>query len=284
MIKFGVSGNSNSFFEEGFTTTKEAAKWCSRRGLDLFEYSFGRGINIRDETAEDIGNEFALYNIEMSVHAPYYINFASIDPEKIKKSIMYVTKSLEKAQFMKATRVVIHTGSQGKLERDEAVKITKENLRHLMEIIAEKGLDNFILCPETMGKLGQIGTIEEIIDFCNMADYFYPCVDFGHINAREQGILKLKRDYQEIINRLFDNLPSPKVKYMHIHFSKIEYGLKGEIRHLTFEDKKYGPEFEPLAEVLYKNTMQPHILSESNGTQAEDASQMKNIYMKLLTK
>ena len=71
---------------------------------------------------------------------------------------------------------------------------------------------------------------------------------------------------------------------MHIHFSKIEYGERGEIRHLTFEDKKYGPEFEPLAEVLYKNTLQPHILSESDGTQAEDAMEMKKIYMKMLSK
>ncbi|HHU42848.1 MAG: TIM barrel protein [Christensenellales bacterium] len=284
MIKFGVSGNSNSFYEDGFSSTIDAAKWCKSKGLDLYEYSFGRGIKMRDQTAVEIGNEFKLYNIEMSVHAPYYINFANSDPQKIQNSLMYVINSLEKAKFLQAPRVVFHTASQGKMSREEAFNLTKLNIMLLMEKIAEKGYTDFILCPETMGKVGQIGTVEEIIEICNMAPYFYPCVDFGHINARERGILNTKKDYQLIIDKLLDNLPSQKVKYMHIHFSKIEYGERGEIRHLTFEDKKYGPEFEPLAEVLYKNTLQPHILSESDGTQAEDAMEMKKIYMKMLSK
>ncbi|MFY9598293.1 MAG: TIM barrel protein, partial [Dysgonamonadaceae bacterium] len=241
-------------------------------------------IKMRDQTAVEIGNEFKLYNIEMSVHAPYYINFANSDPQKIQNSLMYVINSLEKAKFLQAPRVVFHTASQGKMSREEAFNLTKLNIMLLMEKIAEKGYTDFILCPETMGKVGQIGTVEEIIEICNMAPYFYPCVDFGHINARERGILNTKKDYQLIIDKLLDNLPSQKVKYMHIHFSKIEYGERGEIRHLTFEDKKYGPEFEPLAEVLYKNTLQPHILSESDGTQAEDAMEMKKIYMKMLSK
>lgn len=284
MIKFGVAGNSNSFYEQGYKSTFEAAKWCKNLGLELFEYSFGRGVSLNDSTAQSIGEEFSLYNVELSVHAPYYINFANLDEEMINKSIMYITKSIEKLRLMQGKRVIFHTASQGKLDRDKAVYIAKENFKKLIDTIVEKGYDDMIICPETMGKIGQIGTVDEIIDFCNMADFIYPCFDFGHINAREQGILKTARDYEEIINKMLDNLPSNKVKYMHIHFSKIEYGKGGEVRHLTFDDKTFGPDFEPLAEVLYKNTLQPHIISESDGTQAEDSISMKRIYQKLLTK
>jgi deoxyribonuclease-4 len=284
MIKFGVAGNSNSFYEEGHKGTIDAAKWCKDRSIELFEYSFGRGISMSNATAEAIGNEFLQHNVELSIHAPYFINFANTDELMIAKSINYITACLDKAAHLKAPRVIFHAATQGKAERRQAVDTAKENIKLLIDRIEQIGYKDFILCPETMGKIGQIGTVEEIIEFCNMADYFYPCIDFGHINAREQGILKSASDYQQIIDKLSDHLPSEKVKNMHIHFSKIEYGKSGEIRHLTFEDKTFGPDFEPLAEVLIKNVLHPHIISESDGTQAEDAVEMKNIYYNLLTK
>ncbi len=284
MIKFGPAGNSDSFYKQGFNSTIQAGKWCKDLGLNLFEYSFGRGISIKDETAVAIGEEFTKHNVEISVHAPYYINFANPSAEMIDKSIMYITNSIHKVNLFNGKRIIFHPASQGKMHRDEAVSLTISNIKKLVDTIAEKQLSNFILCAETMGKLGQIGTVDEIIKICSLAPYIYPCIDFGHVNAREQGILKTAKDFETVINKLLDNLPTEKVKYMHIHFSKIEYGPKGEIRHLTFADKKYGPEFEPLAEVLIKKTLQPHIICESLGTQAEDAVTMKKIYHKLLTK
>ena len=71
------------------------------------------------------------------------------------------------------------------------------------------------------------------------------------------------------------------MKNFHVHFSKIEYSVKGEIRHLTFEDKKYGPEFEPLAEALIELDLEPVIICESAGTQVEDAMCMKNAYFNI---
>ena len=65
---------------------------------------------------------------------------------------------------------------------------------------------------------------------------------------------------------------------LHVHFSKIMYSAKGEIKHLTFEDQVYGPEFEPLAVALKDLKLQPFIVSESAGTQTEDAAEMKKIY------
>jgi len=129
-----------------------------------------------------------------------------------------------------------------------------------------------------MGKLGQIGTIEEITRFCKIDKIFVPCVDFGHINARENGTLKTKKDYFDRLSYMIDNLGFDKMSKLHIHFSKIEYTLKGEVKHLTFTDDIYGPEFEPLAEALIDLSLEPFIICESAGTQAEDAMEMKRIY------
>ena len=89
------------------------------------------------------------------------------------------------------------------------------------------------------------------------------------------------QDYEtnELVDKMFDGLGEVKTKNMHVHFSKIQYGAKGEIRHLTFADTVYGPKFEPFCNVIVKNGLTPHILSESAGTQMLDSKTMKNLYL-----
>lgn len=284
MIKFGVAGNSNSFYDVGFSHTYEAAKWCAGRGIDAFEYSFGRGVRMRTETAKEIGDAFKLHNVDLSVHAPYYVNFANSDPKMIDNSIGYIISSMEKVDLMGGKRVVFHPGAQGKHERAAAVHLTIDNLKRLRDTVYEAGYNHLLACAETMGKVGQIGTVDEIISFCNIDDIFIPCVDFGHVNAREQGLLSSSKDFEDLVKKLLDNLPSHKVKNMHVHFSKIEYGKSGEIRHLTFEDKVFGPNFEDLVESLHKYALTPVIICESDGTQAEDAVEMKRLYFSYYNK
>ncbi len=278
MIKFGPSGNSLSFYAEGFSNSIQSAEWTKKRGLDCFEYSFGRGVNLSKDTAIKIGDAFKKNDVEISVHAPYFINFANSDDEMAEKSYNYVLNSAIAARFLQAERVVFHPATQGKMEREEAVNLAKKRLNILRDKIYESGFEDIKFCPETMGKLAQIGTIEEITDFCKIDKIFYPCVDFGHVNAREQGSLKTEQDYLDRLNYMIDNLGYEKVDNMHIHFSKIEYGKKGEIKHLTFADEIYGPNFEPLALALKKLNLHPYIVSESDGTQAEDALFMKTVY------
>ena len=279
MIKFGVAGNSLSFYEEGYKHTYEAAKWCRDRGIDAFEYSFGKGVKMTPDTARKIGTAFLNEGIELSIHAPYYINFANQDKEKILTNINYVMQSLEILKlFNNGDRIVFHPATQGKLSREDAVNLACVNLEMLANVIEEKKFANKKICLETMGKIAQIGDEKEIVRFCKIAPFFYPCIDFGHLNARTFGGLKTESDYEKIITYLFDNLPEEKVKNMHVHFSKIMYGKSGEIKHLTFEDTVYGPEFLPLSNILKKYDMSPIIICESNGTQAEDSIMMKKRY------
>ena len=145
-------------------------------------------------------------------------------------------------------------------------------------MIYQEGLDDLIFCPETMGKLAQIGTIEEITHFCKLDKIFVPAVDFGHVNARENGSLNTEEDFTSRLQYMIDGLGFEKMKNFHIHFSKIEYTLKGEVRHLTFEDQVYGPDFTPLAKSLKKLGLEPFVICESAGTQDIDAVTMQKIY------
>ena len=278
MILFGPSGNSESFYAEGYSHTEQSAKFVKERGLDCFEYSFGRGVRMTEAKAISIRAAFREQGVEISVHAPYYINFANPDDESARKSYNYVLESGKMLKLMGGKRCVFHSATQGKMEREDAVALTEERLKVLRDFIYLNRLDDLYFCPETMGKLAQIGTIEEIVRFCKIDKVYLPAVDFGHINAREQGSLKTVSDYRERLEYMIGELGYERVKHFHVHFSKIQYSDKGEVRHLTFADTEYGPEFAPLAMALKELKLEPYIVSESAGTQAEDAMEMKRIY------
>lgn len=282
MIKIGPSGNSKIFYDQGYKNTIQAGKWLSDQGLDCYEYSFGRGINISDATATAIGAEFDNCGVEISVHAPYYINFANPSDDMAEKSYNYVLNSCRKLACFGGNRVVFHPSTVGKMTRQDAVALTHKRMNILAERIEQAGLANYIFCPETMGKINQIGDVAEIVEFCKIHPSFVPCIDFGHINARTHGSLKTKDDYLAIVDHMLENLGFDKTSNMHIHFSKIEYSQGGEVKHLTFDDTIFGPEFYPLAEVLHQYKLQPYIVCESDGTQSTDALAMKSMYNEIV--
>lgn len=279
MIKFGPSGNCESFYAEGYSHTEEAAKFVKERGLDCFEYSFGRGVRMTEEKARSIGGAFEREGVEISAHAPYFINFANPDDEMAAKSYGYVLDSARMVSLMGGERIVFHPAAQGKATREEAVQKTSDRLKILRDLIYENNMQHLKFCPETMGKLAQIGTVEEIAQFCQIDPVYTPCIDFGHVNAREQGSLSTTDDYKSRLEYLIDRLGFDRMKHFHVHFSKIMYSVKGEIKHLTFEDQIYGPNFEPLALALKQLGLEPYIISESAGTQDVDALEMKRIYL-----
>ena len=217
MIKFGPSGNSAAFAAAGKSKSEESAVWVKDMGLTCFEYSFGRGVSLSDERAVSIGNAFKANGVEISVHAPYYINFSNPDDEMAEKSYMYVLQSAEKVKLMQGKRVVFHPASQGKMKRDAAVDLAETRLKILRDKIYDAGYSDIIFCPETMGKIGQIGTVEEVTRFCKIDKIYVPAVDFGHINARECGTLKTEKDYLDRLQYMLDELGYEKMKNFHIH-------------------------------------------------------------------
>lgn len=278
MIRFGPSGNSDSFYEQGYKSTLDAAKWLKTMGLDAYEYSFGRGISLSLEKAEKIGQSMADEGIALSVHAPYYINLANPDPDKRESSLAYILDSAVRANEMGADRVVVHVGSPMKMPREEALKNCRDGLVSAQKLLDENKLSHIHLCPESMGKKGQIGDLEETLDFCTLDDRFIPCLDFAHIHALHQGRLNTIADFEEVLNKGESVLGLERMRNMHVHFSTIEYTAAGEKRHRTFAETEFGPRFQHLAPLLNKRQYTPRIICECRGTQAEDAAEMKKIW------
>jgi len=169
-----------------------------------------------------------------------------------------------------------------KQSREEAHKKVISNLKLLMGRIDEQNFDfDFQICPETMGKHGQCGTVAEIAEMCALDPRIVPTLDFGHINSFGLGNLKTEEDFANIFDTLRLYI-GERFHDVHIHFTHIEFGPKGEVKHVLASDNPqgYGPEFEPLAKVLKKYKICGEIISESPGHQTREAVEMQAMYNK----
>lgn len=280
--KFGAAGNSDSFYAEGHKASEEMPKWLRGRDLDAYEYQCGNGVRCGEATARKIAAQAKENNIVLSVHSPYYINLATEDDEKRMGSVNYILQSSQLVKYFEGDRVVVHCGALCKLTREQALEYAKKTLRIARSAMLENGFENVRLCIETMGKINQLGDLDEVMELCALDESFLPCIDFGHLNARTLGAFKEKNDFQIIFDAIESKLGRDRLNCFHSHFSKIEYTKGGEKKHLTFEDTVYGPDFEPVAEILAERSIAPIIICESSGTQAEDAAVMKKLYLSKL--
>jgi deoxyribonuclease-4 len=238
-------------------------------------------VSAGEESLLVFGQKAREHGIRLSLHTQYYISLSGVDPEKRLKSIDYIEKSLWAADLMGADTIVIHSGSAGKIPRAEAMKLSCDTLEQLLRALDGR-YEHIRLGIETMGKLNQLGTLDEVIEQCRVSPRFVPVVDFGHLNCREVGNAFPDVDsYRRVFDRIANTCGDHVAKSLHCHFSKIEYTEAGEKKHLTFQDTVFGPRFEPLAEAIIKDNLAPRIICESDGTQAEDALWMKHCVREL---
>ena len=282
MVLFGPAGTPQGFFDRGYKKSLQLPDFLEEVGLDLFEYQCGNGVTVGEATARKLGEAFRAKGKILSVHAPYFISLSSVEEEKRDNSIGYILKAARAADWMGADRIVVHSGSCAKISREEALALAKQTLEKAAAALKNEGLEHISICPETMGKINQLGTLDEVLELCKVHDSFIPTVDFGHLNARTRGGVCTKEDYLAVLNRMEDVLGEDRTRRMHVHFSKIEYTAGGEKKHLTFEDTVFGPDFEPLADLLVQKKSEAHIICESDGTMDVDSMAMKRMYLAAL--
>ena len=276
---FGPGGNSDSFRLAGLKSTVDAPAWVKSIGLNAYEYEAGNGLSASPTILSAIGREAAIHNVKMSFHTPYFISLSGVVEEKRLNSINYIRQSLDAAKLLGAGTIVVHSGSAAKISRDEAMRLAGDTLVKTLSSVDTYGIK---IGLETMGKINQLGTLEEVLELCRIDSAFVPVVDFGHLNARDLGgVFVSADDYLRVFDRIDHALGADVASNLHCHFSKIEWSKGGEKRHLTFEDNIYGPNFEPLIEVIYKNNLSPTIICESAGSQSDDALAMRKYYLEI---
>jgi deoxyribonuclease-4 len=280
MIWFGPAGNSDSFYEQGYSHSWQIPEWLNKMGLNAYEYQCSKGIHIKEDTASEIGEKCREFGIRLSIHAPYFINLSSTEKEKRDKSIKYIIDTLKIAKIMGAVRIVAHPGYVSEISRQTAVELAMDTLLEALREAENENLLDIAICPEVLGKTNQLGTLEEIIALCSLDERLIPCIDFGHMHALTHGGMKSAEDYLNVFKLVEKHLGISRVKNIQIHFSRVEFGRGGEKKHWTYSDIMYGPDFEPLAKAIHAFDIEPVIICESRNTMAEDALTLKKIYEK----
>lgn len=276
--RFGPAGISDSFAAQGYKTSLDIPAYTAGMGLDAFEYQCGHGVRLAEGKARQMAALAAEKGIVFSVHAPYYISMSSLDEEKRLGSIRYLLQSAQLCRALGGRRIIFHPGSCGKQSRAAALDKALDTLRRGVEALDEAGYGDMTLCPETLGKIGQLGDLEEVLALCGVDRRIVPCIDFGHLNARTLGGIRSRADYAAILDRMGEALGDDRARTFHVHFSRIEFSAGGEKRHWTFAETQFGPEPEPLMELLAQRGLEPVVICESAGTQAEDAQTMQALY------
>lgn len=274
-IHFGPAGKPLGFKGD----MPQVPKMLKEMNLDALEVLQVRRLNMTKDIAQAIRDEAKKHGIILSLHAPYAINFASEKPETIEASKERLLKALEIADWLNAKIVVFHPGYYGSHEPRKALEIAIDAIKEVAEKAKKMNLKPKI-GPETMGKKSQLGSIDEIIDIVKEVPNSQPVLDFAHIHAREDGSLNTRKDYEKLFEKIESELGSRSLRNLHIHFTKVEYGDKGEKRHHIFGEG-YGPKFIPLAEILIERDIEATIISESPILE-QDALKMRKIVLKLL--
>ena len=280
--KFGPAGNAENF---PYKSSADAPRWLRELGLDCYEYQCGKGVHVGEATARKIGAAAMENGITLSLHAPYFINLANPDPEALQKTIGYITGACLVASRMGAGRVIIHSGALMKRTRRAAQDIALRSLGEVIRACDDAGFGGLTLCPETMGKINQLGDLDEVLELCTLDERLVPCVDFGHLYARSLGADDGAEAMERMLDRMEEVLGEARASRFHSHFSHIAFTPNGgEKCHRTFaDDGGYGPDWAPLAAAVARRGWSPTFICESAGTQAEDALTMKKIYQSYLT-
>jgi deoxyribonuclease-4 len=256
MIKIGPAGSG------GLGNLKGIHR-VARMKLDCMEVEFTYGVRMSMADARAVGALAKGKGVALSVHAPYYINLASDEKEKIVASKKRILDSCERADALGARNVVFHAGFYQKKTGAQTYRLIKKEILEIQQKII-KNRWKVKLCPEITGKPSQFGSLEELLKLMKDTGCGI-CVDFAHLYARQQGEI----DYTKILKKL--------PKSFHAHFSGIAYGEKGERKHQK-TTKKF---FEPLAEALIKSHVNVTLINESPQPH-KDAAMMKRVVTALI--
>ncbi len=270
MIRFGPAGTP-----EECNSTLEGIEFSYKEGLDAFELEFVRGVKMKEEKAREIREISEKLGVKLSSHAPYYINLASKEEAKLNRSIYHIYSSAKITDIAGGRITVIHPGYYMGMSKEEAYGRVKKALLKIEEKLKKEKIKT-LLGIETMGKVNSFGKVEEVINLAREIEAVFPVIDFSHLRALNLFSFKEKEHYIKIFDMFEKELGREVVENFHVHFSEIEFGEKGEKRHLIL-GTKYEPDYRVFLETCVEQGYKGVVICESPKID-KDAVLMKKYY------
>jgi len=271
---FGTAGVPHSARTR---TTIDGIKRIAELGLGCMEIEFVRGVSMGESGARLVAEVAAEEGVKLSAHAPYYINFNAHEPEKITASQERLLQTARIAALCGAQSAVFHAAFYLGDEPDKAYGVIKDSIGEVLERL-EREKVRIKLRPEVMGKPSQFGTVEEIVRLCKELEELAPCMDFAHWHART-GAENSYGEFVAALKQFEDGLGRDALDDMHIHFSGIHYGQKGERKHLNLLESDLR--YKELLKALRDCRVEGLVICESPNLE-EDALLLQETYNGML--
>ena len=254
-----------------------AIEFSKSLGLNAFELGWVQSVRVTEATCALIKQAGIDQGVSLSVHASYFFNLNALDEEwpKSRKRLM---DAAHYGNLAGATDIIFHPGSYFGNPPAEVMKIAIPRLKSFMAEL-RKAKNPVILRPETMGKSAMLGSFEDTLEMSKAIEGVEPCIDFAHLHARPgDGTMNTYDEWAGLLKAYEKALGKKALKRLHIHLSGIEYGPKGEKKHLALgaSDLKINLLFQALKDFGCAG----RILGESP-IMEEDSLNMKKAWMKV---
>jgi deoxyribonuclease-4 len=262
--RFGPAGIPTAF-QLARVSVEKVPMLLREEGLDALEYEaiyWGGKPQMGQEKAEKLGANARENDVWLSMHGSYFINLCG-DKKTVEASKKRLLACATAAEWMKAHVVVFHVGFYGRRPHELAFRNCLTALKESVQTMKSLGIRNVKLGPETSGKLSQLGSLDEVLGICEAVEQTQLAIDWAHLHARDVGRFRTVEDFRKVVEKVEERLGTEAARSMHCHFTKIEFTEKGERRHHTLDEPRYGPDFAMLARVIADFRLRPVIISES---------------------
>ncbi len=239
-------------------------------GFTAMEMQFVRQARMQEKIALEAGERARTLGMRLSAHAPYYINFNSLNKETAKKSEEWAFLTAQIAHWLGAKVIVMHAGVSRGDDRKGCTEQVITGLSSCLDRMRAEGINDVSIGLETGGKKVAWGTLEEVSIVMDHLAGVVPVIDFGHLHARSGGGMRTKEDFQGVLDEYQRIYDGP----LHCHFSCIEFTDAGERRHLPLDRKQ--PDFALFADCLRDIELEVTIISETPEPE-EGAKEMQSI-------
>ncbi len=273
-LRIAVAGTPLTTPKPGGTV--KGIAYAASLGIKAMEIEWVQSVPREPRRMAEIRAAAEEHDVSLTVHAPYYVNLNSPEPEKLAASIRRVTDALTMAQLCGAWSVCVHAAFYLKDPPERAL----DRVRKAVDTILKRKKQQFPdvnLALETMGKHSQFGTVEEVLAISKEFDQF-PCLDPAHLHARANGGVNTTAEWDALFDHYTKVLGKKSLQRMHMHYSGIAYTAAGERHHLPFEES--DARWKDFLKVLKKRGLGGQLVCESPAME-QDALLLMRTYAKL---
>ena len=238
------------------------------RGCSACEIDFESGFWMDYPWAELLGAQAREHDVALSVHAPLFAFPGHPDERKSKQALGALDRTAGIAAAAGAEVVVIHPGFW--LGRDRAQ--TLDDVVAWLGVLRERLETKERAVPfgiEVMGRVSELGSLEDCVEIAARLDWVRPVIDFAHMHATSDGAY-LDADAFATALEQADAVIEPGAPF-HIHFSDIAYANRNETKHLPYGEGTLRA--DPLRDALARFERPATVISESPDEASSNAIQ-----------